>query len=79
MVVELAQPGARRAVKLLGVPVKLSRTPGDATRAPGPELGQHTDEILAAAGYSRDELATLHASGEIAGAAETVPGSFISS
>jgi alpha-methylacyl-CoA racemase len=79
MVVELAQPGAQRPVKLLGVPVKLSRTPGDATRAPGPELGQHTDEILAAAGYSPDELAALHAVGDIAGCAETVRGSFISS
>jgi alpha-methylacyl-CoA racemase len=79
MVVELAQPGAERPVKLLGVPIKLSRTPGDATRAPGPELGQHTDEVLAAAGYSPDELAALHASGDIAGAAETVRGSFMSS
>ena len=79
MVVELAQPGAERPVKLLGVPVKLSRTPGDAARAPGPELGQHTDEVLAAAGYAPDELAALHAAGAIAGAAETVRGSFISS
>jgi len=79
MVVELTQPGAERPVKLLGVPVKLSRTPGDATRAPGPELGEHTNEVLAAAGYTPDELAALHAAGEIAGAAETVRGSFISS
>jgi crotonobetainyl-CoA:carnitine CoA-transferase CaiB-like acyl-CoA transferase len=79
MVVELAQPGAERPVKLLGVPVKLTRTPGDAARAPGPELGQHTDEVLAAAGYLPDELAALHAAGAIAGAAETVRGSFISS
>ena len=79
MVVELTQPGADRPVKLLGIPVKLSRTPGDATRAPGPELGEHTDEVLAAAGYSPDELATLHAAGAIAGAAETARGSFISS
>jgi len=39
MVVELAQPGAEQEVKLLGVPIKLSRTPGDPTRAPGPGLG----------------------------------------
>jgi crotonobetainyl-CoA:carnitine CoA-transferase CaiB-like acyl-CoA transferase len=78
MVVELAQPGAARPVKLLGVPVKLSRTPGDAARAPGPELGQHTDAVLAAAGYSPEDLAALHASGDIAGSAETVRGSFIS-
>ncbi|MFL5862511.1 MAG: CaiB/BaiF CoA transferase family protein [Solirubrobacteraceae bacterium] len=79
MVVELTQPGAERPVRLLGVPVKLSRTPGDAARAPGPELGEHTDEVLAAAGYSPDELAALHAGGAIAGAADSVRGSFISS
>jgi alpha-methylacyl-CoA racemase len=43
MVVELAQPGAPRPVKQLGVPIKLSRTPADPTRAPGPGLGEHTD------------------------------------
>src|SRR3954464_422161 len=43
MVVALDQPGATREVRLLGVPVKLSRTPGDAARAPGPALGQDTD------------------------------------
>ena len=51
MVVELDQPGAQRPVRLLGVPVKLSRTPGDANRAPGPGLGEHTREVLAALGY----------------------------
>jgi alpha-methylacyl-CoA racemase len=79
MVVDLAQPGATRPVKLLGVPVKLSRTPGDPSRAPGPELGEHTDEVLAAAGYEPDQLTALHASGDIAGVVQTVRGSFISS
>ncbi|MFL5865460.1 MAG: CaiB/BaiF CoA transferase family protein [Solirubrobacteraceae bacterium] len=79
MVVELTQPGVERPVRLLGVPVKLSRTPGDAARAPGPELGEHTDQVLAAAGYSPGELAALHADGAIAGAADSVRGSFISS
>ena len=51
MVVELDQPGAQRPVRLLGVPVKLSRTPGDANRAPGPGLGEHTREVLAGLGY----------------------------
>ena len=36
MVVEIDQPGAERPVRLLGVPIKLSRTPGDPARAPGP-------------------------------------------
>jgi crotonobetainyl-CoA:carnitine CoA-transferase CaiB-like acyl-CoA transferase len=79
MVVELSQPGAERPVKLLGVPIKLSRTPGDASRAPGPALGEHTDEVLAAAGLTADEIADLHESGAIAGAAGGVQGAFLSS
>jgi alpha-methylacyl-CoA racemase len=79
MVVELAQPGVERPVKLLGVPIKLSRTPGDAGRAPGPALGEHTDEVLVAAGFSESEIAALLQSGAIAGAGETVRGSFLSS
>ncbi len=79
MVVELAQPGAERPVKLLGVPIKLSRTPGDAARAPGPALGEHTDEVLAAAGFAPEEIAALHEAGAIAGTAEGVRGSFLSS
>ena len=67
MVVELDQPGAQRAVKLLGAPIKLSRTPADPTRAPGPALGQNTDELLAAAGYSPEEIAALHEAGAVAG------------
>ena len=43
MVVEIEQPGADRPVRQLGVPVKLSRTPGDPRRLPGPGLGEHTD------------------------------------
>ena len=46
------QPGAERPVKLLGTPIKLSRTPADPARAPGPALGEHTDEVLAAAGFT---------------------------
>jgi alpha-methylacyl-CoA racemase len=79
MVVELAQPGAERPVKLLGVPIKLSRTPGDANRAPGPALGEHTDEVLSAAGLAADEIAALHESGAVAGAAGGVRGAFLSS
>ena len=70
MVVELDQPGAGK-VKQLGVPVKLSRTPGGA-RAPGPVLGEHTDEVLAAAGYSEEEIGALKESGAVAGPAAEV-------
>jgi alpha-methylacyl-CoA racemase len=67
MVVELDQPGASAPVKLLGLPIKLGRTPGDASRAPGPVLGEHTDAVLAAAGYTADEVARLKESGAVAG------------
>ena len=77
MVVEIAQPGAERPVKLLGAPVKLSRTPADPARAPGPGLGEHTDEVLAGAGFAADEIAELHESGAVAGPAGSVQGSFM--
>ncbi len=79
MVVELEQPGADRPVRLLGVPIKLSETPGDAARAPGPGLGEHTDEVLTAAGFSAAEIAALHEQGAIAGAEEAIRGTFLSS
>jgi crotonobetainyl-CoA:carnitine CoA-transferase CaiB-like acyl-CoA transferase len=78
MVVELDQPGAERPVKLLGVPVRLSRTPGDPVRMPGPGLGEHTRDVLAEAGFSAEEIDELHESGAVAGpAADTVQGSFM--
>jgi crotonobetainyl-CoA:carnitine CoA-transferase CaiB-like acyl-CoA transferase len=70
MVVELDQPGAERAVRQLGVPVKLSRTPGEHGRLPGPALGEHTEEALLAAGYTEAEVAELLQSGAAAGPAE---------
>jgi len=78
MVVEIDQPGAERPVRLLGVPVKLSRTPGDPGRAPGPALGQDTDAVLAGLGYSAEATARLKESGAVAGpAGEDVRGSFL--
>ena len=78
MVVEVPQPGAERPVRLLGVPIKLSRTPGDPRSAPGPGLGEHTRDVLAEAGYPPGEIDALEESGAVAGAAgETVSGSFM--
>jgi crotonobetainyl-CoA:carnitine CoA-transferase CaiB-like acyl-CoA transferase len=45
MLAEIAHPVAGR-VQTLGIPVKLSATPGQ-LRRPAPRLGEHTDEILA--------------------------------
>jgi alpha-methylacyl-CoA racemase len=71
MVVELNQPGAERPVRQLGVPVKLARTPGEHARLPGPALGEHTEEVLLAAGYSAAQVAELLACGAAAGPAES--------
>jgi alpha-methylacyl-CoA racemase len=76
MVVELAQPGAE-AVRLLGVPVKLSRTPG-APAGPGPALGEHTEEVLDSLGYSEQEVATLKEAGAVAGPVAGPQRSFMS-
>ena len=65
MVVELEQPRLGK-VRQLGVPVKLSRTPGDPTR-PAPAFGEHTAEALREVGYSEAEIAALLESGAAAG------------
>jgi len=57
MVVEMEHP-VEGTVRGLGIPVKLSETPGE-IRSPAPLLGQHTEETLAELGYSRAEIADL--------------------
>jgi alpha-methylacyl-CoA racemase len=69
MVVELDQPGVAEPVRQLGVPVKLTRTPGEHARLPGPALGEHTEEVLRAAGYTAEQVAELFSSGAAAGPA----------
>ena len=44
---------------------RLSRTPGEVRRPPA-HAGQHTDEVLAEAGFDVDEVAALRASGAVA-------------
>jgi len=77
MVAELDQPGAQGRVRLLGLPVKLSETPGDANRTPGPGLGEHTQAVLEALGYDEAERTQLEETGAVAGPAEAIPGSFL--
>ncbi|HEY2438147.1 MAG TPA: CaiB/BaiF CoA-transferase family protein [Solirubrobacteraceae bacterium] len=77
MVASLAQPGVEEPVRLLGVPIKLSRTPGDASKAPAPALGDHTEAVLREAGFAAEEIAALRESGAVAGAAQAVHGSFM--
>jgi crotonobetainyl-CoA:carnitine CoA-transferase CaiB-like acyl-CoA transferase len=67
MVIEFEQPGAGM-VKGLGMPVKLSRTPGQ-VRSGGPALGEHTEQVLRESGFSEEEIAQLLSDGAVAGAA----------
>jgi crotonobetainyl-CoA:carnitine CoA-transferase CaiB-like acyl-CoA transferase len=52
-------------VRQAGIALKLSDTPGT-VRHLGPRLGQHTDEVLSALGYSQDDRQRLHAQGIVA-------------
>ena len=63
MEVEVEHSVAGR-IKNIGVPVKLSDTPGS-IRFAAPALGQHTDEILGELGFSVDEIANMHESGAV--------------
>jgi crotonobetainyl-CoA:carnitine CoA-transferase CaiB-like acyl-CoA transferase len=53
-----------KVVDFPGIVPKLSATPGT-TRWLGPQLGEHTEEVLAALGISREEFATLKQQGVV--------------
>lgn len=55
-------PGLEKTVPLAPTPIELSETPGT-YRRPAPLLGEHTDQILGALGYTADQIAALHAEG----------------
>ena len=49
-------------LRLPGVPVTFSETPGDIRRHP-PRLGEHSAEILREAGYSETQIEAMVTSG----------------
>jgi crotonobetainyl-CoA:carnitine CoA-transferase CaiB-like acyl-CoA transferase len=56
--IETVDHATAGAIRLLGVPIKLSETPGSVRMAP-PALGQHTDQILSECGLSRADIQAL--------------------
>ena len=65
MQIGMPHPLSGEDVRLVGSPIRLSRTPVNYRRAP-PTLGQHTDEVLAEVlGLSEDEREALREEGVI--------------
>jgi crotonobetainyl-CoA:carnitine CoA-transferase CaiB-like acyl-CoA transferase len=63
--VHVLQHSSAGPVQVLGVPVKLSTTPG-AVRRPPPALGEHTDEILTRdLGLAASQLTDMRAAGVV--------------
>ncbi|MBZ9646891.1 CoA transferase [Sphingobium sp. 3R8] len=69
MIVEVAGAGMARSTKVAGIPIKMTGTPGGIHRR-APLLGEHTIEELVAAGFSREDIDLLIASGAAASTIE---------
>ncbi|MHB1654234.1 MAG: CaiB/BaiF CoA transferase family protein [Desulfitobacteriaceae bacterium] len=63
MIETLSHPKAGE-LKVVGIPVKMSITPGKIRLAP-PLVGQHTDEILGEFGYSAEDVAEFRSKGVV--------------
>ncbi|MGH3389386.1 MAG: CaiB/BaiF CoA transferase family protein, partial [Actinomadura sp.] len=63
MVITMDHP-TEGTVRGLGIPIKMSGTPGR-VRRPAPLLGEHADELLAAAGFTAEETRELRESGAV--------------
>jgi crotonobetainyl-CoA:carnitine CoA-transferase CaiB-like acyl-CoA transferase len=64
MMVDVNHPTLGK-VKQVGIPIKLSDTPGSIRMLP-PKPGQHTDEVLSQLGYSEQQIETLRNEGTVA-------------
>jgi crotonobetainyl-CoA:carnitine CoA-transferase CaiB-like acyl-CoA transferase len=60
--IEAVEHVALGSLKVLGVPIKLSATPGAVRTAP-PALGQHTDGVLQELGFNRDVIGQMRRDG----------------
>jgi crotonobetainyl-CoA:carnitine CoA-transferase CaiB-like acyl-CoA transferase len=71
MLVEL--PHARGSISSVGVPIKLSETPGS-VRTAGPLIGEHSRELLIEAGYTAVEINGLLERGIVSAHPEAASG-----
>lgn len=62
MLVEVCHPFG--PIKVLGSPVKMSRTPGEVRTHP-PLLGEHTEDVLLSLGYTEQEVRSMREEGAI--------------
>src|SRR5262249_16890223 len=61
---EHAFPGGSQPVPLSPPAVRLSATPGSVRRR-APQIGEHTDEVLAELGFSAEEIAAFRREGTV--------------
>jgi alpha-methylacyl-CoA racemase len=60
------QPVGGTVVRTVAPPVGLAGRRGEGTAPPVPTLGQHTDEVTAEAGFTRDDIQRLRGAGVLA-------------
>lgn len=58
MAIEVEHPVLGK-MHMMGIPIKFSKTPGDATMVPAPGIGQDGTQVLTDMGYTTDRIATL--------------------
>jgi crotonobetainyl-CoA:carnitine CoA-transferase CaiB-like acyl-CoA transferase len=58
----VGHPNGRRDVRVVGVPMRFSRTPGTIRTGP-PAVGQHTEQVLEELGFGRDDVAAMRDEG----------------
>jgi len=58
MIVEVPHPGLANPVRLAGIPVKMTETPGRVARR-APIIGEHTDEVLHEIGWADSDILKL--------------------
>ena len=62
---EMVVDTGRNGIRAIGLPIKLSATPGD-IRRPAPTMGEHTREILGELGFEAEAIEAMFGAGAVA-------------